>query len=175
MKARQQSTTTYPIYFLLVSSTDHITAVTGITPTVTLSKNGGTFASAAGTVSEISNGLYLLAGNATDRDTLGDLAIHVTGTGCDPFDSLISIVSYDPFAIPSANDNADALLDRTDGVETGLTFRKWLRRTASAVFGKAAGMSGTTATFRDMADSKDRITATVDASGNRSSLTFDDT
>lgn len=97
MKQRKQSSTTNPITFLLVSSSDHVTAVTGITPTVTISKNGGSFASPSGAVSEIGNGWYAIAGNATDRNTTGDLLIHATGTGADPCDDRYSIVPWDPF------------------------------------------------------------------------------
>lgn len=68
---------------------------------------------------------------------------------------------------------ADALLDRTAGVETGQTFRQWLRVAAAALFGKASGLATTTAVYRNTADSKDRITATVDADGNRTAVTLD--
>jgi len=97
MKERQQNSTSYPTCFLMVSSTDHVTPVTGLTPTVTLSKNGGAFASPSGAVTEIGSGWYALAGNATDRNTLGDFIIHATGTGADPVDDRYSIVAYNPF------------------------------------------------------------------------------
>lgn len=74
---------------------------------------------------------------------------------------------------PTVNQNADALLDRTAGVETGLTVRQALRLLAAAMFGKASGLAGTTATFRDTGDTKDRIVATVDANGNRTAVTTD--
>lgn len=77
--------------------------------------------------------------------------------------------------LPTANENADALLDRSAGVETGLTFRQWLRLAASTLFGKASGLETTTAVFRDFGDTKDRITATVDANGNRTAVTRDAT
>ena len=78
-------------------------------------------------------------------------------------------------ALPTANENADALLDRTAGVETGLTLRQWLRLAASTLFGKASGLSGTTAVYRDFGDTKDRISATVDVHGNRTAVTRDAT
>ena len=81
----------------MVDDVDHVTGETGLTPTVTLSKNGGAFAGAAGAVSEISNGWYSLAGNATDRETLGELLVHATATGADPVDIQYAIVEYDPF------------------------------------------------------------------------------
>lgn len=98
LQARAMSSTTYPVVFLMTDTTDHITGKTGLTPTVTLSKNGGAFAAAAGAVTEISNGWYALAGNATDRNTLGSLVVHAAAAGADPADILLLIVTNDPFA-----------------------------------------------------------------------------
>lgn len=81
----------------MIDSTDHIAGKTGLTPTVTLSKNGGSFAAASGAVAEIGNGWYSLGGNATDRNTLGELGIHATGTGADPYDEKYVIVPWDLF------------------------------------------------------------------------------
>jgi hypothetical protein len=76
--------------------------------------------------------------------------------------------------IPSATDNADALLDRAAGVETGLTPRQAMRLIAAASAGKLSGAATTTVVIRNaIADSKDRITATVDADGNRTAITAD--
>jgi hypothetical protein len=97
MKERLQNSTSYPTCFLMVSSTDHVTPVTGLSPTVTISKNGGAFGSPSGAVSEIANGWYAIAGNASDRDTLGELLIHATGTGADPVDDRYMITAYNPF------------------------------------------------------------------------------
>lgn len=94
---RVQSSTANPMPFLMVLSSDHVTAATGLSPTVTISKNGGSFASPSGAVTELANGWYLLAGNATDRNTLGDFIIHATGTGADPADSKFTITAFDPF------------------------------------------------------------------------------
>jgi hypothetical protein len=76
--------------------------------------------------------------------------------------------------IPTANQNADALLDRADAIETGLTFRKALRLLSAMLGGKVSGGGGGTEVFRNaLADSKDRVTVTVDAHGNRSAVTTD--
>ena len=96
MPLLKQSSTAQPLVFLLVSSTDKATGVTGLTPTVTLSKNGGSFASCAGAVTEIANGWYKVAGNATDTNTLGPLILRATGTGADPRDMLFDVVAFDP-------------------------------------------------------------------------------
>jgi hypothetical protein len=81
-----QSTSARALVFFMASSTDHVTGATGLSPTVTLSKNGGAFGAASGAVTEISSGWYQLAGNATDSNTLGALALHATATGADPAD-----------------------------------------------------------------------------------------
>lgn len=75
--------------------------------------------------------------------------------------------------IPSANANADALLDRVNGVESGYTLRQALRLMLSSMAAKLSGAATTTVTIRDVGDTKDRIVATVDADGNRSALTLD--
>ena len=83
-QAVSRGNTTQPLPFLMVLSSDHVTGATGKAPVVTISKNGGAFASPSGTVSEIGNGFYVLAANATDANTLGPLLLHATATACDP-------------------------------------------------------------------------------------------
>jgi hypothetical protein len=77
--------------------------------------------------------------------------------------------------IPSADANADALLDRAAGVETNWTVRQALRVILAAVAGKLSGATTNTVTIKNPADSKSRIVATVDADGNRSAVTYDKT
>src|SRR6185312_12413904 len=81
-----KQSTTYTRMFLLVGSSDHITGLTGATATVNLSKAGGTFAAAGGTVTEVANGWYKIALTTTDTNTLGDLAFHITATSADSTD-----------------------------------------------------------------------------------------
>lgn len=92
----KQNSTAYPLLFLMIDSTDHISGKTGLTCTVTISKNGGSFASPSGAVTEIANGWYKVAGNATDTATLGPLILHATGTGADVVDLSYDVVAYDP-------------------------------------------------------------------------------
>ena len=65
----------------------------------------------------------------------------------------------------------DAVLDEV--VEGSLTLRQIMRLTLAALANKASGGGTTTIAFRDLADSKARITATVDANGNRTAVTLD--
>ncbi len=77
-------------------------------------------------------------------------------------------------SVPTADQNADALLDRVNGIETGLTPRNSLRLIAAALAGKLTGAATTTVTIRNAeADSKNRIVATVDSNGNRTAITTD--
>lgn len=124
-----QSSTQAPLLFFLVASSDHITGLTGATPTVTLSKAGGAFASPAGAVTEMASGWYKVAGNATDTATLGPLALHATATSGDPCDIIVAnIVSYNPqdavrlglTALPNAAAGAASGL-HINGVNSGTT------------------------------------------------------
>lgn len=242
MRQRAQSSTSYPNQFLLVLSIDHISPATGKTPTVTLSKNGAAYGAAAGAVTEIANGVYSLTGNATDRNTLGELWAHITATGCDTRDLLLcDIITTDVFAanqgIASVTLAADQAVNTTKvggttqtardlgasvllsvGTGTGqvnlssgavpvtgdltatmktsvttavptavqvaaavwayvvegsFTALNFIRLIAAALGGKVSGADTATVVIRDASDTKTRITATVDAFGNRSAVTLD--
>ena len=58
-------------------------------------------------------------------------------------------------------------------VEGTTTLRQAIRLVLSFVGAKVSGGATTTITYRDIGDTKDRITATVDSSGNRSAVTLD--
>lgn len=74
-------------------------------------------------------------------------------------------------ALPTAAENAAAVMGST--VEGTFDLTESARLWNAALAGKASGLASTTATFRDLADSKDRIVATVDADGNRTAVTRD--
>ncbi len=103
----------------------------------------------------------ILADTGTDGVIVASLAV----------DSVDAAV----LATDAAQEIADQLLDRTAGVETSLTLRQWLRLGASALFNKGSGLETTTGVYRDFGDTKDRITATIDADGNRTAVTTDAT
>ena len=100
--AISRNQTTVPLVFFMQDSTSTRTlGKTGLSPTVTISKNGGTFASPAGAVTEIGDGLYKVAPNATDSNTLGPLELKATATGADQCITEFLVVAYDPFAVAS--------------------------------------------------------------------------
>lgn len=140
----QQSTTAYPLLFLMVQSSDHVTPLTGATPTVTLSKNGGAFASPAGAVTEIANGWYKVAGNATDSNTLGPLTLHATAASGDPSDNQFEVVAQDLTTAVVATvtnlTNAPTAGDLTATMKTSVTTAATAATpTAAAVTGNVGG------------------------------------
>lgn len=67
------------------------------------------------------------------------------------------------------------LLEAPAGIETSYDMKSCMRVMAASVCGKLDGAATTTVTMRDLNDTKDRITATVDANGNRTAVTLDAT
>lgn len=106
---------------------------------------------------------------STDTVTVATWATTPTGT-------ITYMIRPDTSELTSAERDAiaTAQLDLAAGVETGLTLRQAMRLLSAASAGKLSGAATTTITIRNaVADSKDRITATVDSSGNRSAITVD--
>lgn len=81
---------------LMTDSADHLAGKTGLTLTITASKNGAAFASISPTVTERGNGWYSIALTSSHTDTLGDLVLHITGTGADPSDLDWQVVALLP-------------------------------------------------------------------------------
>lgn len=157
---------TQKIYVKLVDSTDHFTAKTSITaPTLTLSKNGAAFGALHdGTWGELAGGLYTVQLDGTDTDTVGPAVVRVVKTGCDDF-----------FAHVYVREATEAVgpLDLDSGVETSLTLRQAIRIMLSVLAGKTS-IVGSVTTFRNVGDSKDRVTATMTGS-QRTTMVVDGT
>jgi hypothetical protein len=87
MELVQNATT--PIGFFLALASDHETGATGKSPVVLLSKAGGAFSAAAGSVAERGFGWYDLVPSVADVGTAGSLILHVEpATGVDPVNDL---------------------------------------------------------------------------------------
>lgn len=99
----------------MVDSADHITGKAGLAPTVTIRKPAGAFAAPIGAVTEIANGWYKVAGNATDTNALGQLLLHASAAGADPTDDRYEVVAFDPQAALATPTNI------TGGVITTVT------------------------------------------------------
>jgi len=115
---------------------------------------GGTVT--AGFIERGSSGTYLWTGSIPDNHQGGvDFSNNADGV-------LLASTAINP---------SDAGLDEI--AEGTTTQRQSIRLANAANGGKTSGMETTAATIRDLADSKDRVTATVDRHGNRSSVTLD--
>lgn len=88
-----KSSAAYPLKFLMVLSVDHKTGATGLTPTVTIQKAAG-FISPSGAVTELGNGWYQVAGNATDSNTLGGLVLNAQAATADTTDTMYEVVAH---------------------------------------------------------------------------------
>lgn len=115
MRESKQSTTS-GFNVVMVSTADYYTGVTGLTLSVTLSKNGGTFASVSPTITERGNGLYFVEPLAAHRDTVGENLWHFTGTGAIPYDYPESIVANIVSDAVSGISTVDGKVDTVDGI-----------------------------------------------------------
>lgn len=76
-------------------SSDHVTAATGKTIAITLSKNGGAYANPSGgatNATEIANGSYYVALSITDTSTLGPLFVRGAVSGVDDVILILNVV-----------------------------------------------------------------------------------
>jgi hypothetical protein len=124
----------------------------------------------------------MVGGTVTDMIVIG---CYVPLIDMDPYDSVRAGLT----ALPNANADAagglpisdaggldmDAILRLATTVEGTLDVGEVLRIMLAALAGQASGGGTTSIAFRDQADTKDRISATVDSSGNRSAVTVDGT
>ncbi len=146
----------------LISATDG-SAFTGAV-TVAVTVDAGTQAAGSvgsGACTHEGGGYHTYA--PAQAETNGELlAFTFSGSGAVPTTTQIS-----PF--PTAGVLTPASL-----IEAGLTIVDALRLIAAAAAGKVSGAAGTTVVIRNaVADTKNRITGTVDADGNRSAVTVD--
>jgi hypothetical protein len=72
-------------------------------------------------------------------------------------------------ATDAGNEIADALLDRANGIETSYSLRHAMRVMLAVAAGKSSNSGGT---YRDINDTKPRVTATL-SDGNRTAVTVD--
>ncbi len=130
---------------------------------------GGAFAEITGDIT----GLYAYTPAVGELATAG-LYRYIFAADMADGEIEVQVVGFDPTA--SIDDIAAGLLDLADGIETGLTPRGAARLALAALAGKLSGGGTATEIMRNaVADSKARITATVDAVGNRSAITWDAT
>lgn len=122
------------------------------------------------TAAKIADGAIDLATFAADCKTGSALKASVEAVAAGAITAAaIAAGAIDADAL--AADAVDEILD--EAVEGTITLREILRVVLSSLAGKSAGGGTGTVTFRDNGDTKNRISATVDANGNRTAVTLD--
>lgn len=156
-------TTDQYLYFAAYDAVDFTTLKTGLSSfTVYRARNGGSAtAFTTPTVAEVSSanmpGIYSLLLDEDMTITSGneeeEMVFRITASGMAPVSMKISL--FDP---------AGWL------VESGVTMRNLARLLAATAGGKVSGAGTTTIVFRDIGDTKNVLSVTVDADGNRSAF-----
>ena len=108
-----------------------------------------------------------LAANISNLNATVSSRLETTDARLDNLDATISSRSSH-----AAADVATAVF--AEAIEAGLTMKQAMRVALAALAGKATGLDANAPVFRNaQADTKNRITATTDANGNRSVVTLD--
>lgn len=92
---RLAQSTSYVVMLKVFLSSDHVTAATGKTVAITISKAGGAFgnpAAGATNATEVTSGWYKVTMGTGDTDTLGDLVVRGTATACDDSEQVAQVV-----------------------------------------------------------------------------------
>jgi hypothetical protein len=126
---------------------------------VNVTQNAGTAITAAAGVQAVNT--TQVNGTAQTARDLGASVLLSSGTGTGQ-------VSLSSGLVRLSSTGVDDILDEV--VEGTWTFRGMLRLFASVLVGKASGLGTTTAVYRDIDDTKNRVSATVDADGNRTAF-----
>lgn len=133
-----------------------------------ISKDGATFTDCTNEATQITtnSGVYFLDLTATEMnaDTVA-IIVKTTSTGA----KTTTLVMY-PEEL--GDTRIDPATIWTAVIENSKTALQVMRVMFAALSGKASGLATSTAVYRDNADTLDRISATVDASGNRSAVTL---
>jgi hypothetical protein len=73
---------------------------------------------------------------------------------------------------PAPESNADALLDRADGIEANTTLRQAMRIVAAVLAGKVSGAGSGNEQFTGLDGATLRVEVTTDPAGNRTNVTY---
>ena len=133
---------------------------TGLSPTLTVLDLADNSVSVnAQAMTEVGDGFYKY--DFTTRDTAKDYVFSADS---------VTLLGSERYA--TGNISSSTWKEILDGAYTA---EESMRLFAAVLAGKLSGAGTATETFRDISDTKDRITATVDASGNRKVIILDAT
>lgn len=163
------------------------------TPTVQLVRNGAVDSTVTVTVTNLSTGVYLASCSLPTTYAAGDrvqLLLTATVSGVTGVATTEAYV-LDKFRVADVTDGSGRVtltssehtligtqdvpsaLDMANSLETNVTIRQALRLMASVLLGQCSGATGSSATITFTAaanNTTNRVVATVDANGNRTSI-----
>lgn len=148
---------------LLSPATADLTGVGSISADLQSVSNMIAALTGSGTISDAN--LSAIVPMSADLSGSASLSVELKGYGSLSADIL-------PFSTLSPEGLAASLMDNND-IETGYSLREALKLILASVAGKLSGAGTATITIRNVPDDKDRIVATVDSNGNRTSVTYD--
>lgn len=123
---------------------------------------------AGNVVGNITGSLSGSVGSVVASVTVGGLSSGVIGASAFAANAL----DANALAADAANEIADALLDRANGIETGISPRLAWRYIGATVAGKLSGSQTGTEVFAGLGVSTTRVTVSADSSGNRTAVVY---
>jgi hypothetical protein len=194
IKQNESTAANRTFYVQLTKTADDTAYTTALSAgDLKISKAGGAEANTDGVATHLGGGCYKYVATATEVDTIGAGYVRIAQATCYGRMYPFQVVAFDPASATNLGlsnvdttvssrlatasyQDVDDILDAADSIETGVTIRGMFRLLLAALAGKISGGGTTTITIRNaVADSKARITATVDSSGNRTAITTDQT
>jgi len=130
-----------------------------------------------GSILAVLNGDTQITGTGTLASTLtaiGNMQTDIVGTSTIT-DTLIAVGNMETAITPFTELSPQSLAAAVwaQALEAGYTAEEIVRLMSSTLLGKASGAGTGTIVFRDMNDTADRVSASVDGTGNRTAVTLD--
>ena len=154
------------IPFILLSTSDG-SPITGATPSVTISKDGGSFTAATNSPAEIGNGYYYVDLTTAETTVTNNVIIRATATGAQP-----TAVVWEPEqampTVPTAADNATAVWGAQTKEITGAVT---INATQASTLATAAALTTVGDNVAAVKAKTDNLPATPAATGDAMTLT----
>lgn len=131
----------------------------------------GSVASVTGSVGSVTGAVGSVAGNV-DGNVTGSVGSVVGNVGGSVGSVAANGIDASSLAADANTEIAAAVFSRAfSAAYSSLTFDEIIKLIAAVLLGKASGLGTTTAVFRNLADTADAVSATVDVDGNRTAVT----
>ena len=180
---KQSTAITIP-FFAHDANGDGVTGIADGSWTKRISKAGGAFAAMTVTITELENGWYSLPVSTAHSDTLGALTVSLAAAACKRVNLQWRVDARVPddhsFPLTSGQgtsvDGSGRMVLQPTGLDAitsdGKTIFQHVIYAAASAAGKVSGAGSGTETFKGLDGTTTRLTVTVDASGNRTGVTY---